>query len=582
MHKQQALITEYEAVLIRREEIESEYASFIKVREQNETFNKNLAILRKLEQRKNDIEREITRKSQELVKQHAQAQVRVNELEKTVAALPNLKKDYQQTQLHLQELDKQGEKLDGKKQTAQELLLQMQGAESDWHRLEREIEEAGEKLRLLRTQKGAKCPLCECELGEDGIKHIESEFAAERQTKSEAAKVKQADYKVKQTEVKQLSESIALEDRALSQDKSRAQFGLGALEREITRAEEATKILVDEQATVSDIEQQLIARSFAAAELEQARQVEEAILNLGYDAEKHEQARQQCDELKKYETPKQKLDEADRLISRQRADLERSQKLVQELREGLNSDQQKQQELTGELQFFPQLLTDLTKAESDSKILTAQLKQSQEQLGGIKAKLENLAQLAVKKQEKQDALKKVTKEAQIYHELAEAFGKKGVQALIIETALPEIENEANHLLARMTDNRMNVKLETQRETQKGDTVETLDIKISDELGTRNYELFSGGEAFRINFAIRIALSRLLARRAGAPLPTLIIDEGFGTQDTAGIEKLREAITTIQDDFEKILVITHIDELRDAFPARIDVVKTADGSKISLN
>ena len=128
---------------------------------------------------------------------------------------------------------------------------------------------------------------------------------------------------------------------------------------------------------------------------------------------------------------------------------------------------------------------------------------------------------------------------------------------------------------------MNVKFESQRETQKGDLIEALDIKIADELGTRNYELFSGGEAFRINFAIRIALSRLLARRAGAPLPTLIIDEGFGTQDAVGIEKLREAITAIQDDFEKILVITHIEELRDAFPARIDVVKMPDGSVISL-
>jgi exonuclease SbcC len=173
------------------------------------------------------------------------------------------------------------------------------------------------------------------------------------------------------------------------------------------------------------------------------------------------------------------------------------------------------------------------------------------------------------------------KEEQIYRDLAEAFGKKGIQALLIETALPEIESEANRLLGRMTDNRMNVKIETQRETKKGDTIETLDINIADELGTRNYEMFSGGEAFRINFAIRIALSKLLARRAGAPLPTLIIDEGFGTQDTIGIEKLREAINSIQDDFEKILVITHIEELRDAFPTRIDVVKTADGSTLSF-
>jgi exonuclease SbcC len=95
-------------------------------------------------------------------------------------------------------------------------------------------------------------------------------------------------------------------------------------------------------------------------------------------------------------------------------------------------------------------------------------------------------------------------------------------------------------------------------------------------------MYSGGEAFRINFALRIALSRLLARRAGAPLPTLFIDEGFGTQDSSGKERLVEAINSIQDDFEKIVVITHIEELKDAFPVRIDVTKTPEGSMIEVN
>jgi exonuclease SbcC len=184
--------------------------------------------------------------------------------------------------------------------------------------------------------------------------------------------------------------------------------------------------------------------------------------------------------------------------------------------------------------------------------------------------------------EKEKELEQALKEEQVYRDLARAFGKRGIQAWLIEIALPEIEVEANKLLGRMTDNRMSVKIETQRETKKGDTVETLDIKIADELGTRNYEMFSGGEAFRIDFAIRIALSKLLARRAGAPLPTLIIDEGFGTQDSNGLEKLKEAIISIQDDFEKILVVTHIEEFRDAFPTRIDITKTEDGSTIEVN
>jgi exonuclease SbcC len=90
-------------------------------------------------------------------------------------------------------------------------------------------------------------------------------------------------------------------------------------------------------------------------------------------------------------------------------------------------------------------------------------------------------------------------------------------------------------------------------------------------------MFSGGEAFRINFAIRVALSKLLANRAGARLQTLFTDEGFGTQDVQGRERLVEAVQSIQDEFELIVVITHIEELKDAFGACIDVTKTPNGS-----
>ena len=209
---------------------------------------------------------------------------------------------------------------------------------------------------------------------------------------------------------------------------------------------------------------------------------------------------------------------------------------------------------------------------------------AREILGRVQEKLQRCASLERSREGKRADLENILKEKDIYEELATAFSKKGIQALIIDTALPEIEEEANRLLARMTDNRMHVKMETQRayRAKREESIETLDINISDELGTRRYEMYSGGEAFRIDFALRIALSKLLARRAGAPLSTLIIDEGFGTQDSSGREKLVEAINSIQDDFEKILVITHIEELKDAFPSRIEVTKTAEGSMIEVS
>ena len=98
-----------------------------------------------------------------------------------------------------------------------------------------------------------------------------------------------------------------------------------------------------------------------------------------------------------------------------------------------------------------------------------------------------------------------------------AFGKNGVPALLIEQALPEIEETTNELLSRLSNGRMSFRFETQREykdSKREDLKETLDMVISDGLGKRDYEMFSGGEAFRVNFSIRLALSKVLARRVG--------------------------------------------------------------------
>jgi exonuclease SbcC len=113
-------------------------------------------------------------------------------------------------------------------------------------------------------------------------------------------------------------------------------------------------------------------------------------------------------------------------------------------------------------------------------------------------------------------------------------------------------------------------------------VETLDVVVSDELGTRNYEMYSGGERFRVDFALRIALSKLLAWRAGAPLPTLFIDEGFGTQDADGRDRVLDVIKAIEDRFQRILVITHLEEIKEAFPVRIEVSRTNSGSTFALS
>jgi exonuclease SbcC len=582
LEQHRSRLKEYEEVIAQRPTIEEGYTQLTEARRQNDELNQKLGLLVKFKERKSQLEMVIERAQANLITEHKLAQSKITGLEAVSQKLPQLKNELQHAEAQWHQLAEQEETLNRKKQASQELRTQVSYLESSQTSLKREIEELIEKINLLSTQAEAKCPLCETELGEDGLKRISAKYTTDRDSKSNSLESKQAELASKKTELKALEGEISPLEAKLNQDKASAQSKASLLAKDIGEAEVANNQLNQERQRLAQIEQSLAKKDFASAEQQALAQVEGELAKLDYDSQQHEQVRHRLTELEKYESPKRKLEEADRLIEQEREAVHKAEEASQELRQGLEVDHQKERELSQELETLPRLTTDLTQAETEYQALAAQQKQAQELVWSVKSKLERCSELEIKQKEKVKLLSQAARDEKIYKDLAQAFGKKGIQALLIEMALPEIEAEANRLLGRMTDNRMHVKIETQRETKKGDVIETLDINIADELGTRNYEMFSGGEAFRIDFAVRIALSKLLARRAGAPLPTLIIDEGFGTQDSSGIEKLKEAINSIQEDFDKILVITHIEELRDAFPTRIDVIKTAEGSTLEVS
>lgn len=203
------------------------------------------------------------------------------------------------------------------------------------------------------------------------------------------------------------------------------------------------------------------------------------------------------------------------------------------------------------------------------------------QKGHLQADEKKREQLIKEQQEYIKSLQIIITNVHEHTLIAQALGKDGIQALLIEEVLPEIEYEANELLSRLTENQASIQIESLKDLKKGGTRETLDINISDQNGIRPYEMFSGGEAFRIDFALRIALSKLLARRAGTSLQTLIIDEGFGSQDDEGLSRIMDALYSIQDDFEKIIIVSHLATMKDQFPVHFYIEKSAQGSSVTV-
>ncbi len=575
-------IKEYKELIAQRPAIEEGYAQFAEAKKLNNELDQKFRAVTTLNERKHQLEMKIAEAGQTLIREHAVVQSRINELESRTQTLPALKKEWQQIQTQLSQLAELEETLRKKRQSGQELQAQVNYLESSKAKLEQEIKEVEEKLDLLSTESDTKCPLCETELKAEGLELIKTKYADEKQSKIDSLKSKQTELAQRKTELQSLRSKISHLETRIKEDRAPVQRKESILGEKIADAEKAGSQLTEERKRLGEIEEHLARKDFAPTWQEALNKLEDELAELGYDSQQHEQARHRFANLEQYEGLKRKLDEADRLISQEKEAAARAEEAGQELSHSLEVDTQKRQELSKGLDLLPPLVENVSQAETEHQALVAQREQARETIGNVKGKLQRCSELEIKRKEKEKLLAHATKEEKIYRDLAQAFGKRGIQALLIERALPEIEAEANTLLGRMTDNRMHAAIETQRQTKKGDVIETLDIHISDELGTRNYEMFSGGEAFRINFAIRIALSKLLARRAGAPLPTLVIDEGFGTQDSVGMEKLKEAINSIQDDFDKILVITHIEELRDAFPTHIDVVKTARGSTLSIS
>ena len=110
--------------------------------------------------------------------------------------------------------------------------------------------------------------------------------------------------------------------------------------------------------------------------------------------------------------------------------------------------------------------------------------------------------------------------------------------------------------------------------------DTLQVVVIDQDGNEaDYaEGCSGGEQTRIGLALRIALARLLAHRRGAESRLLALDEP-SYLDQAGMAALLDVLRGLESDFDVILLVSHVAELRDALDQTLVVVKESGRSRI---
>lgn len=574
-------IIDCEKIISQKEKVLDDFKNYQKFNTENNEFSRKLQKTREIEEEKVFIERRIESERADLEVEVRNKKDRYKDLKmkaeqgiKNRAKVLELEKKMKEIKL----LDEQCEEI---RQKGSNLNVEINSIKGQIERLEKDNKDDQEKLRMLRENPEGECPLCEAKLNAERKKKIEDNINKEislNLKKIEKLR-KEAEESSKQKD--RLAEKWREVNQKLK-DKDIWQQELSKAHFEYEESAQAAKLMVGLQEEINKLEKTIQEKRYALEEQKRLKEFEGQIKNIGYDEVRHRQLGSKIEELSNAPLERVKLEEAEKKIDFLRDGLSELKENYQQKELNLKDLEEKKDEIGIELKELPFLKEKLVQEEqvlNSEQILKDKIL---EERGGYQSKLDQCLKLGKEKKEISKELEKSKKEQNIYKKLIVAFGKNGIQALIIENTLPEIEEEANDLLAKLTNNSTQIFIESLRDLKSGGIKETLDIKISDELGIRDYEMYSGGEAFRIDFSLRIALSKLLTRRAGTKLRTLVMDEGFGTQDEEGIDNLVQAIQSISEDFDKILIITHLESLKDVFPVRIEVTKLPEiGSRFEI-
>ena len=591
-------LKQYELIVSKKEEIESANQKLVDLRRKLELCNEQAVQFHALEQQRLQQMSLISAEQARLEQEIKGLQEQQSRIDVFKGKMP----DWEQELTSLSEQIKSTEEQLARKANQEKSLIDLQQTQaevgSENKRLKALMLELKERIEKLKSTQSTTCPLCDQPLTEEHRRNLLADLEAKGKTLGDQYRQNEQDQQENEKEIENVSkillsfQKVEQERQRWVQEQAKVQANFEQAEKEISRWEKDGKL------TLIDLQRKIEQRDFALAARKALAGVDESVQKLGYDAINHEKLRQEELEARADEERFHDLEKAQSALQPLSREILNLEKQMKDLQEKIKQQQEVLHQAQLNYQQEVQSLPDMAALELELNGIREEENQLLQELGRAEQLVSVLEEQKKRKQNLTERRAKMAQQISHLEVLERAFGRNGVPALLIEQALPEIEARANQILDRLSNGNMSMRFETQRDRKAGkkdeSVIQTLDILISDAVGVREYELFSGGEAFRINFAIRLALATALAKRAGARLQTLVIDEGFGSQDDDGRQRLIEAINLVMQtplqsvggeetlsDIRKILVITHLDELKDAFPARIEVEKTSEGSMVRV-
>lgn len=171
-------------------------------------------------------------------------------------------------------------------------------------------------------------------------------------------------------------------------------------------------------------------------------------------------------------------------------------------------------------------------------------------------------------QDRIQEVRDLEKETKLFDYYLNALGKDGISYELIEKALPMIEGEVNNILAQIVEFGIQFDID-------GRNINSYLVYGDQKWGL---EMCSGMERFISSIAIRVALINV----CNLPRPNfLVIDEGFGSLDSEHMQSLYMLFTYLKTQFDFVMIISHLDTLRDVVDNLIEIKKTNGYSHIKF-
>jgi DNA repair exonuclease SbcCD ATPase subunit len=163
-------------------------------------------------------------------------------------------------------------------------------------------------------------------------------------------------------------------------------------------------------------------------------------------------------------------------------------------------------------------------------------------------------------------VKDLEEQSKLFDYYLNALGKDGVSYELIEKSLPMIEGEVNNILGQIVEFGMQLEID-------GKNINAY-LVYGDQRWS--LEMCSGMERFISGLAIRVALINV----CNLPRPNfLVIDEGFGTLDSENLQSLFMLFTYLKTQFDFVMIISHIDSMRDVVDDLIEIKKIEGFSQV---